>query len=82
MEASDQEYTDYDISSLFGKRIVATGYWSDNDGLDLYETWVESKTLQHIPEDVKIIPAHTKEMKDNLEKYWKKVGKGKVSTSY
>lgn len=65
VEASDQEYIDYDISSLFGKRIVATGYWSDDDGLDLYEAWVESKTIEHIPEEVKIIPAHDIEI-------WKK----------
>ena len=58
VEASDQEYIDYDISSLFGKRIVATGYWSDAEGLDLDDAWVESKTIQHIPEEVKIIAAH------------------------
>lgn len=53
----DQKYIECDISSLFGKRIVGIGTWDDDWGLDLYDAWVESKTIQHIPEEVKVIPA-------------------------
>lgn len=59
---ADQRYFDFDISSLFGKRVVATGYWSDEDGLDLYEAFVEVKTIQHVPEEVRVIPAHDVEV--------------------
>lgn len=55
---ADQRYFDFDISELFGKRVVSTGYWSDDEGLDLYEAFVEVKTIQHVPEEVRIIPAH------------------------
>lgn len=58
----DQKYVSVDISHLVGKRIVGHGTWDDDWGLELNEAWVESKTIQYIPEEVKIIPAYTKKI--------------------
>ena len=46
-----------DISELEGKQVVATGYWSDNDGLDLDDVEVREPYEVHVPE--KVIPATT-----------------------
>ena len=43
---------------LIGKKIVATGYWSDDNGLDLYDAYVCEKRIVHVPEKVTVIPAH------------------------
>lgn len=47
-----------EIKDYLGKRFVATGYWSDADGLDLYDAWVEEPVVTHIPEQVTVTPAH------------------------
>ena len=57
-----------DCEELVGKRIVATGYWSDYDGLDLYDAWVEVKTEEVIPAWTEVI-----EHPETVKTTWSKV---------
>ena len=50
----DAEFGD-DCKELVGKRIVGTGYWSDSDGLDLYDAWIEEKTEEVVPAWTEVI---------------------------
>lgn len=50
----DAEWLD-GCKELVGKRIVATGYWSDDAGLDLYDAWVEEKTEEVVPAWTQVI---------------------------
>lgn len=50
--------SDGEKSFLVGKKIVATGYWSDDWGLDLYDAEVYESHVEHVPEEVIVRPAH------------------------
>lgn len=55
-------------AKLVGKRIVATGYWSDSDGLDLYDAWVEEKTEEVVPAWTEVI-----EHPESVKVAWNKI---------
>ena len=40
---------------LLGKMVVATGYWSDSAGLDLYDAWIEEKSEEVVPAWTEVI---------------------------
>ena len=53
---------------LVGKRIVGTGYWSDNDGLDLCDAWIEEKTEEVVPAWTQVI-----EHPETVKVTWNKI---------
>ena len=63
----DAEFGD-DCKELVGKRIVGTGYWSDSDGLDLYDAWIEEKTEEVVPAWTQVI-----EHPETVKVTWSKV---------
>ena len=40
---------------LLGQMVVATGYWSDSAGLDLYDAWIEEKSEEVVPAWTEVI---------------------------
>ena len=54
-----REEFDVDIVERLGWCIWGSGYWSDDDGLDLYSFNWSKPTLVHVPESVVVTPAHT-----------------------
>lgn len=63
----DAEWDD-GCKRLVGKRIVATGYWDDSDGLDLYDAWVEEKTEEVVPAWTEVI-----EHPESVNVTWNKI---------
>lgn len=63
----DAEY-DTECIPLIGKRIVGTGYWSDYDGLDLYDAWIEEKTEEVVPAWTEVI-----EHPETVKVTWNKI---------
>lgn len=51
-----KEDMDTDISEYLGKKVVVSGYWSDDWGTEWEEFFIHVKRTVHKPE--KIIPAH------------------------
>ena len=47
-----------DASDLVGTRIVAQGFWSEYDGCDWGDFYLEKKVETNIPEKVIVIPEH------------------------
>lgn len=56
-EVVDEFKDSYEIEQYLGCRFKAVGYWSDLDGIELTNAWVEKSKEVFVPEEV--IPAHT-----------------------
>lgn len=53
---------------LLGKMVVASGYWSDSTGLDLYNAWIEEKSEEVVPAWTQVI-----EHPETVKVTWNKI---------